>query len=308
MAFDTRLLSNLNVLAAVVQAGNFARAGKILGLSQPAVSRAVQRLEERLKLRLFERSTKTTRLTEEGSRFCEEMLPALQRIEEAVEHTARSSGQVRGRLRVNVEPAFGRLALSVKIGSFLKAHPGLTLELVARDRLGDLVADGFDAAIRFGRQEPSHLAACKLLEVRVVTCAAPEYLQKRGQPRTPKDLVKQRHECLLFTNSATGLPFTWDFVRGNRRVSVLPVTGRLQVNDAHTYREACLAGLGVAQFLHLGIEPLLKTGKLVELFVDWPDEYFPLWAYYPSRQFVPAKLQALLTFLQALPEEAGVMR
>ncbi len=308
MAFDTRLLSNLNVLAAVVQAGNFARAGKILGLSQPAVSRAVQRLEERLKLRLFERSTKATRLTEEGSRFCEEMLPALQQIEEVVEHTARSSSQVHGRLRVNVEPAFGRMALAVKLGSFLEAHPGLTLELVARDRLGDLIADGFDAAIRFGRPEPSHLAARKLLEVRVVTCAAPAYLQKQGHPRMPRDLIKQRHECLFFTNSATGLPFTWDFVRGKSRLSALPVTGRLQVNDAHTHREACLAGLGVAQFLHLGIEPLLKAGKLVELFADWPDEYFPLWAYYPSRQFVPAKLQALLTFLQALPQEAGVMR
>ena len=308
MAFDTRLLANLDVLAAVVQAGNFARAGKLLGLSQPAVSRAVQRLEERLGLRLFERSARATRLTEEGSRFCAEVLPALQRIEEVVEHTTRSSCQVRGRLRVNVEPAFGRLALAARLGSFLQTHPGLSLELIARGRLGDLVANGFDAAIRFGRQEPSHLAACKLLEVRVVTCAAPEYLQKRGHPRTPTDLIKQRHECLLFTNSATGLPFTWDFVRGNRRLSALPVTGRLQVNDAHTYREACLAGLGVAQFLHLGIEPLLKTGKLVDLFADWPDEYFPLCAYYPSRQFVPAKLQALLTFLQALPQEAGVMK
>ena len=116
------------------------------------------------------------------------------------------------------------------------------------------------------------------------------------RPRVPTDLVKQRHECLLFTNPATGLPYTWDFVRGKRRLSALPVTGRLQINDAYSYREACLAGLGVAQFLHLGIEPHLDAGRLVELFPDWPDEYFPYWAHYPPGQLVPSKLQALLDF------------
>lgn len=308
MAFDTRLLANLNVLAAVVQAGNFGRAGELLGLTQPAVSRAIQRLEERLKVRLFERSARVTRLTEEGSRFCQEMLPALVRLEEVVEDAARCANDVRGRLRINVEPAFGRLALAPRLGTFLEAHPGLHLELVARDRLGDLVADGFDAAIRFGRREPSSLSARPVLEVRVVTCASPEYLQRRGRPRQPADLVKDGHDCLLFSNPASGLPYTWDFVRGNKRLSALPVRGRLVVNDSFTYREACLAGLGVAQFLHLGIEPLLREGKLIELFPDWPDEYFPLWAYYPSRQFVPAKLWALLNFLKNLGGEGANAR
>ncbi len=307
MAFDTRLLADLDVLAAVVQAGGFARAGKLLGLSQPAVSRAVQRLEARLDVRLLERSAKATRLTEEGSRFCAETLPVLQRLEEAVEHTVGAGRQVRGCLRVNVEPAFGRLLMATRLGAFLKAHPGLSLELLARERLGDLVADGFDAAIRFGRQEPSNLAACKLFEVRVVTCAAPKYLQGRDRPRVPADLVRQQHECLRLTNPATGQPYTWDFVRGKRRLAALPVKGRLLVNDAYTYREACLAGLGVAQFLHVGIDALLKAGKLVELFPDWADERFPLWAYHPSRQYVPAKLRALLTFLEALPK-AGVVQ
>ena len=307
MAFDTRLLANLDVLAAVVQAGNFARAGKILGLSQPAISRAVQRLEERLGLRLFERSAKVTRLTEEGSRFCEGMLPALRRIEEVVEDTVRSGRQVRGRLRVNVEPAFGRLVLATRLEGFLKAHPDLHLELIARERLGDLIADDFDAAIRFGREEPTSLTARKLFEVSVITCAAPRYLQSRGQPRHPRDLVKDGHECLLLCNPVTSQPYTWDFVRGRRRLAALPVTGRLLVNDAYTYREACLAGLGVAQLLHVGIDSFLKTGKLVELFPDWADECYPLWAYYPSRQFMPAKVQALLTFLEALPKE-GIIR
>ena len=309
MAFDTRLLANLNVLEAVVQAGNFVRAGELLGLSQPAVSRAIQRLEERLKIRLFERSSKAVRLTEEGSRFCQQVLPLLTRLEEVVEDAERSSRQVRGRLRVNVNPSFGRLVPTIRLGAFFEAYPELHLELIARNDLGDLVADGFDAAIRFGRQETSTLAASKLFEVRVVTCAAPEYLQRRGHPRQPKDLVNEAHECLLLNNPATDLPYPWDFVRDHRRLAALPVTGRLTVNDAQTYVEACTAGLGVAQLLHLGIGPLLAAGKLVDLFPDWSDDYFPLWAYYPSRQFVSSKLHAWLDFLKSpAGDNVGIKR
>ena len=308
MAFDTRLLANLNVLAAVVQAGNFRRAGELLGLTQSAVSRAIQRLEERLTIRLFERSATATRLTEEGRRFCQEMLPALTRLEEVVEGTVHRSKDVRGQLRLNVEPAFGRLALAPRLAAFLQAHPGLHLELVARDHLGDLVADGFDASIRFGRQESSTLSSRQVFEVRVVTCASPEYLARRGKPRHPADLIKDGHECLLFRNSATGRPFSWDFVRGKKRLSSLAVTGRLTLNDDQTYREACLAGMGVAQLLHLGLEPLLREGKLIDLFPDWPDEYFPLWAYYPARSFVSAKLGALLDFLENLEGDGAGIR
>ena len=308
MPFDTRLLANLNVLGAVVQAGNFVRAGDLLGLSQPAVSRAIQRLEERLKIRLFDRSSKAVRLTEEGRRFCQRMLPLLDHLEEVVEEAERSSNNVRGCLRINVNPAFGRLVRPTQLAVFLKAYPALQLELMARDHLGDLVADGFDAAIRFGRQEPTTLAARKLFEVRVVTCASPEYLQQHGHPPTPSHLVKDAHECLQLRNPVTGLPFAWDFVRGQKRLTALPVTGRLIVNDAHTYLEACTAGLGVAQVLHLGIGSLLKTGKLIDLFPDWPDEYFPLWAYYPSRQFVSSKLRVLLDFLQNLKGDAVGLR
>ena len=310
MAFDTRLLANLNVLEAVVRAGSFVRAGELLGLSQPAVSRAIQRLEERLKLRLFERSSRAVRLTEEGSRFCQQLLPLLTRLEEVVEEAERSSRQVRGRLRVNVNPAFGRLVPAIRLKDFLEAYPEMHLELIARNDLGDLVADGFDAAIRFGRQETSTLAASKLFEVRVVTCAAPEYLQRRGRPRQPRDLVHEAHECLRLKNPATDLPYPWDFVRGSKRLSALPVAGRLIVNDAHTYVEACSAGLGVAQLLHLGIGPLLKAGQLIELFPDWSDDYFPLWAYHPSRQLVSSKLHALLDFLKSPSQgdDAGIRR
>lgn len=308
MAFDSRLLSGLPVLAAVLEAGTFVRAGEALSLTQSGVSRAIQRLEERLGVRLFERTSKTMRLTEDGKRFCQEALPLMAQLEEAAEGMVNAAGRVRGRLRVNVDPTFARLFLAPRIGSFLEAYPDLHLDLVIRDSIGDLVAEGFDAAIRFGDPEPSALIARRLLQARILTCASPVYLKRRRRPRTPRDLEADRHECLLFRDPATGKPFPWEFHRGKKRLTVA-VTGRFIVNDALTHLEACMAGQGVAQVMDLGIESLLQTGKVANLFPDWSDELFPLYIYHPSRRFVPAKLRVFIDFLaSALPTQESSER
>ncbi len=301
MRLDSRFLAEIPVVAAVVEAGSFGRAGKVLGLSQPAVSRAVQRLEQRLGTRLLDRNTRTIRLTESGRRFCEEVVPLLGRLEEAAAETATGAAAVRGRLRINVDPTFGRLVLMPRLGAFLDAHPGLRLDLAVRERVGDLISEGFDAAIRFGDPQPSSLQVRRLLQVRVLTCASPAYLKLRGRPKTPRDLAAGGHECLLFIDPATGAPFPWEFHQGKKVVTV-PVAGRLTMSDPPTYLEACLAGLGVAQLFELGTEALQKSGRLVNLFPAWTDERFPLHVYHPSRHFVPAKLRAFLDFIASLAE------
>jgi len=294
MKLDSRFLAEIPVVAAVVDAGNFIKAGEALGLSQSGVSRAVQRLEQRLGARLFERSPQAVRLTEAGRLFCEEVIPLLGRLEEAAGEAVRSATAVRGRLRINSDPTFARLFLVPRLGEFLDAYPEIEIELTVRDSLGDLVAEGFDAAIRFGEPEPSSLIVRRLLAVRVVTCAAPEYLGRRGRPASPEEL--KGHECLLFRDSATGKPFPWEFHRG-RKIATVSVGGRLVLNDALTQLEACLAGMGVAQLFDLGLEPLLDGGRLVQLFPEWSDECFPLHVYHSSRNFVPAKLRAFLDFV-----------
>jgi len=246
-------------------------------------------------VRLLERTSKTMRLTDEGRKFHRETTPVLSQLEEAADDMARASTAVRGRLRVNVDPTFARLVLAPRIGAFLGAYPELHLDLRIRDQLGELVAEGFAAAVRFGEPEPSTLIARRLLQVRVLTCASPSYLAERGRPKSPRSLA-QGHECLLFRDPATGAPFPWEFHQGKKRITV-PVTGRLIVNDALTHLEACLAGFGVAQIFELGSSSHLESGQLVNLFPDWSDELFPLYAYYPSRHFVPAKLRAFLDFL-----------
>lgn len=296
MTLDARLFTGLPVLAAVLESGSFVQAGEALGLTQSGVSRAVQRLEAQLGIRLFERTSKMVRLTEDGKRFCDEALPLLHRMEEVAEEMAGVSGKVQGQLRVNVDPTVARLFLAPRIHRFLEPFPGLRLELVIRDGIGDLVAEGFDAAIRFGDPKPSALIARRLLKVRILTCASPAYFRHHDRPRTPRDLERQGHECILFRDPATGRPFPWEFHQGKKRLTVA-VTGRVVLNDALTHLEACRSGLGIAQIMDLGIGPLLESGALTNLFPQWSDELFPLYIYHPSRHFVPAKVRAFTDFL-----------
>jgi DNA-binding transcriptional LysR family regulator len=300
MSFDTRLLNGLNVLAAVVEARSFVRAGEALGLTQSGISRAIQRLEQHLGVRLLDRTPKMVALTTEGRRFYQEIAPLLTGLEAAASDLAQASTSVRGRLRINVDPTFARLILAPRFGAFLERYPELSVEIAVRDRLGDPIAEGFDLAVRFGESEPSSFIGRRLLQLRVLTCAAPAYLTKRGYPRKPADLANGRHECILFRDPVTGQPFPWEFHRGKKVVTV-PVEGRLILNDAATHLALCVAGYGVAQVFELGIAQLLKDKVLVNLFPEWSDELFPLYALYPSKNLPPAKIRAFLDFFAALP-------
>jgi DNA-binding transcriptional LysR family regulator len=296
MAFDSRLLSGIQVLVAAVEAGGFARAAATLGITQSGVSRAVARLEQRVGIRLFDRTARAIALTDEGRSFYQRVKPLLTGIEDAATEAAGSAAVVRGRLRINADPFFARVVLARRLGKFLAAYPELSVEIVGRDRLGDLVADGFDAAVRFGEPEPSALVARRLLETRVLTCAAPSYLAKHGRPAHPRDLARGRHECIHYLDPVTGRPFPWEFHRGRQKLRVA-VSGRLTVNNVGAMVGACSAGHGVAQILALGTEDLFSRGKLIELFPDWSDERFPLYVFHLSRHVPPAKVRAFLDFV-----------
>jgi DNA-binding transcriptional LysR family regulator len=297
MAFDGRLLSGVGVLAAIVESGNFARAGEALGLTPSGVSRAVARLEARVGVRLFDRTPRAVTLTDEGRRFHAEIAPLLMRMEEAAEAAGGSASLVRGRLRVNVDPWFARYALAPRLPEFLARHPELTLEILVRDALGDLVGEGIDVAVRFGEPEPSALIARKLLETTIVTCASPAYLAERGEPRHPLDI--ENYECLESLDTKTGRPYGWEFRRGDEIIEP-KIRGRLIVNDLATKLEACVAGLGVVQTFALGLDPWLKRGDLVQILPDWAEEPWPLYAYHPSRHLPPAKVRTFVKFVLSL--------
>ncbi|MGO4398593.1 LysR family transcriptional regulator [Achromobacter sp. PAB15] len=291
-----KLSGGIGVFAAVVDAGTFAAASEVLGMSPPGVSRAVARLEEKLKIRLFNRTTRSVSLTEEGRRFYEQVMPHLAGLEEAAAAAAGGALAVRGKLRVNLDPVFYRIILGQRLNAFMDAHPELEIEFIARDSLGDLVMDGFDLALRFGEPKSSTLIARKLLDSGIVTVAAPSYIARWGRPAKPEELESGNHRCLEFRNPGTGKPFPWEFHRRRKRILV-DTRGRLTVNDPSALLNACLAGSGIAQMLVLGAEHLIAEGRLVNLFPEWTDERYPFYAYYPSRHHMPAKTRAFLDFV-----------
>lgn len=300
MTFDGRLLGGIGVLAAVVETGNFVRAGDALGLTPSGVSRAVARLEARVGVRLFDRTPRAVTLTDEGRRFHAQVAPLLAGLEEAAVQAGGAAAAVRGRLRVNIDPWFARLVLAPRVPAFLKAYPDLSLELMVHDALGDLVGDGIDVAVRFGEPEPSALIVRKLLETRIITCAAPSYLAKHGEPRHPSEL--EAHECLQSRDSNTGRPYTWEFHRGGEVIEI-KANGRLLLNDIATKMAACVAGHGVAQSFALGLDEMLASGALKQILPEWAEEPFPLYVYYPSRHLPPAKVRAFIDFVQASIKE-----
>ena len=259
MAFDGRLLAGIGVLDEIVQTGNFARAGQALGLTPSGISRAVARLEAQLGVRLFDRTPRAVRLTDEGRRFHAQIAPLLEGLETAAADLSPSAGTVRGRLRVNADPWFARLVLAPRLPLLLARHPELSLEIVVRDTPGDLVAEGMDVAVRFGEIGPPSLIARKLLETRIIAIAAPSYLKRHGTPRRPVDLLK--HECLLFRDPVSGRPFGWEFRRKNEVVEV-DVQGRVVFNDLQTKLAACVAGQGIAQSVAFRADEIPSSPRL----------------------------------------------
>jgi DNA-binding transcriptional LysR family regulator len=299
MSFDTRLLTGAGVLAAVVEGGNFAKAAEILGLTPSGVSRAVARLEARVGVRMFDRTPREVVLTEEGRRFHAQVTTLLAGLEEAAAQAAGAAVLVSGRLRVSVDPWFTRMVLAPRIQQFMARYPLLSVDLLTSNYREDMMM-GMDVAVRFGPPEISSLISRKLLDTRILTCAAPAYIAKHGIPRTPHDLV--HHELLLFRNPDTGRPFSWEFQRGTETVQI-KTDGRLVMDDPSAAIAACLAGQGVFQSLAIGLDAVLAKGELLQILPEWSDEAFPLYAYHPSRHLPPAKVRAFLDFVQ---ETAGL--
>lgn len=295
---DARLFGGLDLFAAVVATGSFVAAGERVGLTQSGTSRAIARLEQQVGVRLFDRNARAVTLTDEGRRFHTQVAPLVAALADAIDGAAGAANRVRGRLRINVDVYFARYVLAPRLPRFLAQYPELELEVVVRDHTSplDLVADGFDAAVRFGELRQASLVVRRLLQTRILTCASPAYVARHGRPRQPRDLGGD-HECILFTDPLTGRPYEWDFHRGSERIRNVPVHGRLLLNDFATALGACLAGHGIAQLMEVGIGDLLASGELVELFPRWHDELFPLHVIHPSRHLPPAKVRAFLDFV-----------
>ena len=298
MRFDEQTLSDSHVFVAVVRCGSFANAARSLNLSQSVASRAVARLEKRLGVRVLDRTTRSVSLTDDGRGLFERLEPLLQGFEDAFTSIAEEQSRVRGRLRVKIHPTLAHVINGKQHKAFLESYPELSLELISSDKLGDLVGEGIDIALHVGELPSSSLIAKRLLDTRVITVAAPAYLAKHLKIAHPSDLLKQDHTLINYRNPETGRTFQWEYHRG-RKIVKIATSGRLIVSDIVNLHGICLAGWGIAQVLEVAVKPMLETGALVKLLPEWGDERFPIYAVYPSRNYVPPKVRVFIDFVSS---------
>ena len=287
---------NHNDMVAFVRAvdrGGFSAAARDLGLTPSAVSKLVTRLEDRLGVRLLNRTTRRLALTPEGEAYFHRSQRILADIAEAEEEVGRFRAQPRGLLRVNVGTAFGMHQLVPALPDFLARHPEIQVELTLTDRLVDLIEEGADLGIRLGTLADSTLVARRICEVERVVCAAPEYLRKRGTPRKPAEL--RAHNCLNMAN-APALR-RWPFA-GRDGVEHVEVSGNVSATSADALLALALRGLGVIRLSDVIVGAAIRDGRLVPLLEGvHHSEALPLHAVYPQGRHRSPRVAAMIDFL-----------
>ena len=286
-----RLLS-MSVFAKAVELGSFSAAGNALGMSSQLVGKHVQMLEQHLRVRLLNRTTRRQHLTDIGGEFYERVKGILAEVEAAEGLAADTLATPRGRLRINAPVTFGIHALSPRLPDYLSANPEVTLEMSMTNRLVDVIDEGYDLIFRIGELTDSGLIARPLKPYRLILCAAPSYLATRGPINTPQDLSRQ--ECLGFLHPE--LSKRWTLIGPEGTVTV-PVSGRLFVDSGEALMAAAIAGVGVLlQPLEI-VTPYLASGQLVTLLPEYSAPTRPMHILYaPDRRMTP-KLRSFIDFV-----------
>jgi len=283
---------SLEIFATVVAQGSFSAAGRLLGLTPSAVSRAIDRIEARLGTRLLLRSTRALTLTAEGQAYLGAARRILTDLDDA-EQAIADQGAPRGRLRINAAQAHGRLRVVPLLGEFARLYPQILIDISMSDRLVDVAGGQADVAIRFGPLADSPLTARKLGESRRVIVASPDYLARHGTPKVPEDL--HHHNCLNF-NFRRAEP-VWPFRRDGRDY-VLSVEGNIEANNGETLGQLAAAGVGVARVGSFSVAAEIASGQLVPLLEEYnPGDVETIHAVFVGGANVPARVRVFVDFL-----------
>jgi DNA-binding transcriptional LysR family regulator len=274
---------------AVAAASSFTGGAKALGVSTTHVSRSIMALEQRLQTQLFHRTTRTVRLTETGRVFLEHCERISQETDEAI-GLIGERGEPQGELRVTCSTAMGERFVAPIIRRFATQHPKLSVSIELTNRIVDLVAEGFDLGIRTGSITDPRLLWTQVASRTLYTCAAPDYLSRRGTPSSIADLAD--HECIGATSAS------WRFKADGRSVEHR-VKGRFRCNSGHAVMEACVAGLGICQLPDFYLAPYLRHGMVRLILDDMRPDDEPIWAAYPARRHLVPKLRHVLDCLRS---------
>lgn len=297
--------AELKAFAAVVERASFARAAAHLGLSPSALSQTIRQLEARLGTRLLNRTTRSVSPTAAGERLHARLAPLLHEMADAVAEASAAAGHAGGILRINTLGMAARQVIAPRLGRFHRAHPGVRLDIVVDDGLSDIVAGRFDAGIRVGARLEKDMIAVRLTpDIRMLAVASPDYLARRGTPRTPADL--QGHAGIQWQLLADGSPARWAFEKRGKRLEVA-MAGPLVTNSSELGVAAALQGLGIAYAFERGhVDALVAQGRLVPVLADWSVTQPGLFLYYANRRHPPAALAAFIDCLldRDLPAQA----
>lgn len=283
---------DLRLFMATVQAGSFTAAADKLGLSKQYVSRRTMALEEALGVRLLNRTTRRLSATDLGQTLYERAVKIQEDLDDACELVCSQSQVLRGTLRIAAPMTFGTMYLGPVLPLFMQQHPGLQIDLDLNDRRVDLVAEGYDMALRGGTMEDSSLIARPLMPVGLIACASPDYLARHGTPAVPQDLAQ--HACLVFGHDKHPV---WNFMIDGKPFA-LPVHSQLRANNAEVVRDAAIAGAGIGYLPNFTVRPALADGRLAPVLQPYHRPDSAVYAVYPQHRQASRPVQAFIEFLR----------
>jgi len=286
-------LTRMRAFIDVVEAEGFSAAARKIGRSKALLSKYVRELEDELGALLLNRTTRQFSLTEAGHVYYKRASEIVREIDSLADSVRESAADVRGRIKLSASRSFADSPIGQSVIEFAVEHPEITLEISLDDRFVDLVEEGFDLAIRITRLEDSSLIARYLAPLGLKVCAAPALIEKYGRPKHPQELAKL--PCIIDTNGRSRA--NWSFVDADGRTVTVTVPARLEVNSPLTTRAAAIAGLGFAMLPDFVALPELESGRLVSVLDDWTRSSAGIYAVYPHRRYLPARIRVFVDYL-----------
>ena len=299
-------LADLTAFVAVADHLSFRAAASRHGVTPSALSHSMRQLEERLGMRLLNRTTRSVSVTDAGLRLLERLRPAISEIGGALEDLNQERQRPVGRLRIYAIHLAASAVIAPIWRRFLSTYPDVHLELAVGEAPIDIVAKGFDAGIGPRDRVPADMVAVRVMgPMKIAVVGAPTYFARRRPPRTPDDLA--RHSCVQYRREADGDVLMWPFER-KRKSRRISVDGQVMVNDTDLAVRAAVDGLGIAYTLEALAEPFLRSGQLVRVLEDWLPSFEGLYLYYPGHRQVPATLRALIDMMRTARGSARAKR
>jgi LysR family transcriptional regulator for bpeEF and oprC len=304
----------MEVFVQVVDAGGFTRAAEQMHMPKATVSTLIVALEVALAVKLLHRTTRQVSVTADGAAYYERCLRILADVRDAEESLSRTRQSPSGRLRVDMPTSLASEVVVPALPDFFARFPDIALELGCSDRPIDLIEEGVDCAVRGGELADSTLIARRVGIIRFDTCATPSYIAQHGRVQHPHELLE--HRCVNYLSSKTGKVNDWNFNRGDERI-VVPMRGRIALNDSSTYASAGLAGLGIVQIPSFTLAPHLAAARLELLLPQWRSDSLPIHVVYPQNRHLSAKVRVFVEWIaehflqhpemqrQNLPPELG---